>query len=99
MNTLNKTDEFDTWLLGLTDLAARTKVLARVRRAELGDFGDVEPVGEGVSEMRIDFGPGYRIYFGREGRVVYLLLCGGDKSTQKADIKRAKAMWKLIQSQ
>jgi putative addiction module killer protein len=103
MNTINKTDEFDAWLSGLGDLTACARVLARVRRAELGNFGDVESVGGGVTEMRVDFGPGYRVYFGREGRVVYLLLCGGvsggDKSTQKADIKRAKAMWATIQKE
>ena len=64
------------------------------------EFGDVKSVGGGVLEkMRVDFGPGYRVYFGRKGRVVYLLLCGGDKSTQKADIKRAKAMWATIQKE
>lgn len=97
MNTINKTDEFDVWLADLADLMAKAKILTRVRRAELGHFGDCEPVGDGVMEMRIDFGPGYRVYFAREGRVVYLLLNGGDKSTQKADIKRAKAMWAAIQ--
>ena len=96
MNTLNNTEEFKNWLDELKDLSAKAKVLLRIRRAELGNFGDCEPVGGGVSEMRIDFGPGYRVYLGQEGRVVYLLLCGGDKSTQKADIKRAKAMWKHI---
>jgi putative addiction module killer protein len=97
VNTINKTDEFDVWLSSLTDLMAQAKILARIRRAELGNFGDSEPVGEGVSEMRIDFGPGYRVYYAREGRVVYLLLNGGDKSTQKADIKRAKAIWAAVQ--
>jgi putative addiction module killer protein len=97
VNTINKTDEFDVWLADLADLMAKAKILTRVRRAELGHFGDCEPVGDGVMEMRIDFGPGYRVYFAREGRVVYLLLNGGDKSTQKADIKRAKAMWAAIQ--
>jgi putative addiction module killer protein len=96
VNTLNKTEEFDSWLDGLKDLRGRAKVLVRIRRAELGNFGDCEPVGEGVSEMRIDFGPGYRIYIGQEGRVAYLLLCGGDKSTQAADIKHAKAIWKQV---
>ena len=60
---------------------------------ELGLFGDVEPVGEGLSELRIHYGPGYRIYFGKDGNQVYLLLCGGDKSTQSKDIKKAKAYW------
>lgn len=97
VNTINKTDEFDVWLSDLADLTAKAKVLARIKRAELGNFGDAEPVGEGVSEMRIDFGPGYRVYYAREGRVIFLLLNGGDKSTQKADIKRAKALWAAIQ--
>lgn len=96
MNTITKTDEFDAWLSDLSDLVAKAKILARIRRAELGNFGDSEPVGDGISEMRIDFGPGYRVYYAREGRVVYLLLNGGDKSTQKTDIKRAKAMWAMI---
>jgi putative addiction module killer protein len=96
MNTVNETDEFSQWLSGLKDVQGRAKILIRIRRAGLGNFGECEPVGEGVSEMKIDFGPGYRVYFAQEGRVVYLLLCGGDKSTQKADIKHAKAMWKQV---
>jgi putative addiction module killer protein len=66
--------------------------LARLRSATLGNFGDCEPVGEGVSEMRIHFGPGYRVYFMRTGTTIYVLLVGGDKSTQKQDIARAKKM-------
>jgi putative addiction module killer protein len=97
MNTINQTSEFSEWLSGLNDLKARAKIVARIRRAELGNFGEYKVLDGGVSELKIDFGPGYRVYFAREGRVVYLLLCGGDKSTQKADIQRAKAMWKQIQ--
>jgi putative addiction module killer protein len=96
MNTINSTAEFKEWVDSLPDLKARAAVLIRIKRAELGNFGDVKPLDEGVSEMRLDVGPGYRVYFAREGRVVYLLLCGGDKSTQKADIKRAVRMWKQI---
>jgi putative addiction module killer protein len=99
VNTLNRTEFFDEWLNGLNDLNAKAKVLVRIRRAELGNFGDCEPVGGGISEMRIHYGPGYRIYLAQEGRIVYLLLCGGDKSTQKTDIKLAKAIWKEIQEQ
>lgn len=99
MNTINRTEEFSAWLSGLKDLKARARIIVRVRQAEAGNFGDVKPVGEGVSEMRIDFGPGYRVYFAREGRVVYLLLSGGDKSTQRQDIKRAIAMWNAIQKE
>ena len=65
----------------------------QVDRMELGLFGDSEPIGEGLSELRIHYGPGYRVYYGKEKQQVYLLLCGGDKSTQKKDIKRAKAYW------
>jgi putative addiction module killer protein len=99
LNTLNRTEEFDDWLNALKDVNAKAKVLVRIRRAEQGNFGDCTPVGQGVSEMRIDYGPGYRAYLAQEGRVVYLLLCGGDKSTQKADIKLAKAIWKQVQGQ
>ncbi|MFJ1257150.1 type II toxin-antitoxin system RelE/ParE family toxin [Cupriavidus sp. CuC1] len=99
MTTLNRTAEFSAWLLALQDLKARAKILTRLKRAEQGNFGDSEPIGEGLSEMRIDFGPGYRIYYGREGAVAYLLISGGDKSTQKADIRRAKEMWKTIKKE
>ncbi|MBB1632853.1 type II toxin-antitoxin system RelE/ParE family toxin [Cupriavidus sp. UME77] len=87
MTTLNRTAEFSAWISTLRDLTARAKILVRLKRAEQGNFGDSEPIGDGLSEMRIDFGPGYRIYYGREGAVAYLLISGGDKSTQKADIK------------
>lgn len=75
---------------GLRELKGRTKVLVRIRRAALGNFGDVASVGDGIYEMRIDFGPGYRIYYAREDCVVYLHLTGGDKSTQQAEIKNCK---------
>lgn len=94
--TINRTEEFDTWLLKLADLRARAKILVRIRRAERGHPGDTKMLEDGVWEMRIDCGPGYRVYFAREGRVVYLLLCGGNKSTQAADIKHAKTMWSAI---
>lgn len=97
MNTINQTSEFAEWLRGLSDTKARAKIVARIRRAEMGNFGEYKVLEDGVSELKIDFGPGYRVYFAREGRVVYLLLCGGDKSTQQSDIKRAKAIWKQVQ--
>jgi putative addiction module killer protein len=90
VNTILRTGEFDAWLKALRDRKGLARILARIRSAEAGNFGDCEPVGEGVSEMRIDFGPGYRVYFIRRALIVYLLLVGGDKSTQKADIKRAQ---------
>lgn len=71
----------------------------RVRRAARGNFGDVKWLGDGVAEMRIDWGPGYRVYFAREGREMVLLLCGGDKSTQQTDIKHAKAIWETIRKE
>ncbi len=89
MFTFERSDEFDAWLAALKDKIGRARIALRIRSAEHGNFGDCEPVGEGVSEMRIHFGPGYRVYFTRRGKVVYLLLLGGDKSSQKRDIKHA----------
>lgn len=96
MNTFLKSDEFDAWLVSLKDQVGKAIIAKRIRNAEMGSFGDYEPVGEGVSEMRIHFGPGYRAYFTRRGEVVYFLLLGGDKSTQKRDIKRAKEMARTL---
>jgi putative addiction module killer protein len=87
-----RSSEFDAWLSGITDQKAKARILARLRSATLGNFGDCDSVGEGVSEMRIHAGPGYRVYFTRTGATVYFLLTGGDKSTQKRDIARAKTM-------
>ena len=92
MNTFQKSDEFDAWLLGLKDQVGKAQIALRLDRAVRGNFGDCESIGEGVSEMRIHHGPGYRVYFTRRGKVIYLLLLGGDKSTQKRDIKRATDM-------
>lgn len=96
MNTFLRSDEFDSWLAALKDKLGRARIAHRIRSAEHGNFGDCEPVGEGVSEMRIHFGPGYRAYFTRRGEVVYLLLLGGDKSSQKRDIKRAIEMARAL---
>lgn len=96
MNTFLRSDEFNAWLADLKDHVGKAIVAKRIRAAEAGRFGDCEPVGEGVSEMRVHFGPGYRAYFTRRGAVVYLLLLGGDKSTQKRDIKRAKEMARAL---
>jgi putative addiction module killer protein len=84
-----KTHTFVQWLDGLLDIQARARVLARIKRLEEGNAGDVKPVGEGVSEMRIDYGPGYRVYFVRRGHQVIVLLAGGTKRTQSADIRTA----------
>ena len=89
MNTFLRTDEFDSWLAALKDKQGRARIVHRIRSAEHGNFGDCEPVGEGVSEARITHGPGYRLYFVRRGDTVIVLLCGGDKSSQTTDIKTA----------
>jgi len=86
---VRKTETFVRWLDGLRDIRARARVQVRIERLAAGNAGDVEPVGEGVSELRIDCGPGYRVYFKRQGREVVILLAGGDKRTQSADIKTA----------
>jgi putative addiction module killer protein len=86
---VRKTETFVRWLDGLRDIRARARVQVRIERLAAGNAGDVEPVGEGVSEMRIDYGPGYRVYFKKQGREVVILLAGGDKRTQSADIKTA----------
>ena len=94
MITFVRTPEFDAWLKALRDPIGKARIISRIRSAEQGNFGDCEPVGDGVSEMRIHCGPGYRVYYSRRRQVVYLLLCGGSKSTQSRDIKQAKALLK-----
>lgn len=97
MNLFQRTDEFDRWLRRLEDRSGKARILHRLDAASLGHFGDCASVGEGVSEMRIHVGPGYRIYFKRVGTVVYVLLAGGDKSTQKRDIKRALELARVLE--
>jgi putative addiction module killer protein len=89
MFEIRTTRVFAKWLDGLRDVRARARVLVRVERLADGNPGDVKPVGEGVSEMRIDYGPGYRVYFMQRGEEVIVLLAGGDKRTQEADIQQA----------
>lgn len=89
VHEIRKTDAYARWLDGLRDIHARARVLARVERLAAGNPGDVKPVGEGVSELRIGYGPGYRVYFTMRGRRVIILLAGGDKRTQASDIKTA----------
>jgi putative addiction module killer protein len=89
MIEIRKTALFAQWLDDLRDLRARARVQARIERLAAGNPGDVEPVGEGVSELRISYGPGYRVYFKMRGRELIILLAGGDKSTQARDIKTA----------
>jgi putative addiction module killer protein len=85
---------FEEWLSGLHDKTAVARILARLARVRLGNLGDCKPVGEGVSELRVDYGPGYRVYFGEKGRTLVVLLCGGYKRTQDRDIRLAKQYWR-----
>ncbi len=89
MIEVRKTAVFVRWLDGLRDIRARARVQARIERLTSGNPGDVEPVGDGVSELRINYGPGYRVYFKKRGRELIILLAGGDKNTQAKDIKSA----------
>ena len=84
---------FREWLLDLRDAKTRARIRVRLNRVRLGNFGDSRSVGEGVNELRMTFGPGYRIYYGRRGDALVILLCGGDKRTQRRDITRAKQYW------
>ena len=99
MNTFVTTPQFDAWLTALRDAKVKARVIARIRSAEFGNFGDVEAVGSGISELRVHVGPGFRVYFCRRGGVLYILLCGGDKSTQSRDIKRAKSILKDLDTE
>ncbi len=92
MIDMKKTDAFVQWLDELRDIRARARVQVRIERLAAGNPGDVKSVGDGVSELRIDYGPGYRVYFTRRGNEVVILLAGGDKSTQDADIKTAQGL-------
>lgn len=94
MIEVRQTEVFATWLLKLRDEQARARILIRIRRLSLGNFGDIKPVGENVSELRIDYGPGYRIYLRRHGNLLVILLAAGIKKTQQSDIAKAKALSK-----
>ena len=89
---IRQTRVYDRWYAGLRDRQARARIDARIDRLLVGNPGDVRPVGEGVSELRIHYGPGYRVYFVQRGEVLLVLLCGGDKSDQAADIRQAKLL-------
>ena len=96
MFQLRKTDVYAIWIDALRDLQGRARILVRIERLAAGNPGDVKPVGEGVSELRIDFGPGYRVYFTQRGREIVILLAGGDKSSQSTDIKTALRLAKTL---
>lgn len=92
MFTIRRTRDYADWINKLKDFRAQARIADRIDRLAAGNPGDVKPVGEGVSELRVNYGPGYRVYFIREGSVVYVLLCGGDKSSQDKDIRLAKRL-------
>ena len=92
MLEVRQTSLYSEWFADLRDRTAKTRINIRIRRLSLGNPGDVQPVGEGVSELRVDFGPGYRVYFIQKAGIYVVLLAGGDKSTQEKDIRNAKAL-------
>ena len=96
MLEIRKTDVYAKWIDALQDLKGRVRILARIERLAAGNPGDVAPVGEGVSDLRIDFGPGYRVYFKKKGKEIVILLAGGDKSSQEKDIRVAKELAKNL---
>jgi putative addiction module killer protein len=93
---IRSTEQYSKWYQRLRDREAQSRILIRLRRLSLGNFGDVAPIGEGVSELRIHYGPGYRVYFVRRGERIIVLLGGGDKSTQHKDIAAAKALAQIV---
>lgn len=97
MFEIRKTERFSQWLDGLRDLHARARIQARIERLAIGLWGDAKPVKAGVSELRIDYGPGYRVYLIKKGRTVVVLLAGGDKRSQSADIKEALELAKQLE--
>ena len=99
MNTILRTEVFDTWLRKLKDARGKARIIERIRSAERGNFGDCESVGQGVSEMRIHFGPGYRVYFSHLGPVVYILLYNGIKHNQQRDIAKAHELAMLLKEE
>ena len=92
MMEIRQTEVYARWFNSLRDRQARARIDVRIRRLSLGNPGDVKPVGEGVSELRIDYGPGYRVYFAQRGQTLVILLAGGDKQTQDQDIKTAREL-------
>ncbi|MBM4288381.1 MAG: type II toxin-antitoxin system RelE/ParE family toxin [Deltaproteobacteria bacterium] len=96
MLEIRQTEVYSDWFNSLRDRQARARIDVRIRRLSLGNPGDIKPVGEGVSELRIDYGPGYRVYFVQHGQTVVILLAGGDKSTQDKDIKTARELARTL---
>lgn len=98
-NIFHETSQFSRWLEKLRDTRGRARIAARIDSAKAGNFGDCKVLDDGICEMRIDFGPGYRLYYAQEGLHVYLLVVGGDKSSQKKDISKAKELWRTIREE
>lgn len=96
MFVIRQTDIFSSWLRSLRDQRAKQKITGRLQRLKFGHFGDVEPVGNGISELRIHEGKGYRVYFRQQGDEIIFLLCGGDKKSQQRDIVQAQRIWKEL---
>jgi len=99
MNTIHETCDFSEWFEKLRDAKGRARIAARIDSAKAGNFGDYKVLENGICEMRINFGPGYRIYFAQKGLHLYLLIIGGDKSSQKADIVKAKELWRMMKEE
>jgi putative addiction module killer protein len=99
MNTIHETSSFSDWFEKLRDVKGRARIAARIDSARAGNFGDHKILDGGICEMRIDFGPGYRVYYAQDGLRLYLLIIGGDKSSQKKDIAKAKDLWRMIQEE
>lgn len=94
MVEIGQSEEFESWIHQLRDLRAQLRIRAQIERISMGNPGDVKSVGEGIREMHVDYGPGYRVYFLQRGEILIVLLCGGDKSSQDSDIKQAKSIAK-----
>ena len=99
MKEVRRSSEFIQWLKNLRDSRAREHIYRRIKRLAEGNPGDVKPIGEGCSEMRIDYGPGYRVYYKDTGKEIIVLLCGGDKRTQKTDIENAKKIARIFEEE
>jgi len=97
MITIRETDSFKKWIRGLKDKVTQSIITARIRRVSAGNFGNVGPVGDNISELRIDYGPGFRVYYTQKGQEIVILLCGGNKSTQNRDIETAKQIAKNLE--
>ncbi|MDL2207631.1 type II toxin-antitoxin system RelE/ParE family toxin [Desulfovibrio sp. OttesenSCG-928-M16] len=99
VNVIHETAHYSEWFKRLRDIKGRARIAARIESAKAGNFGVCKVLDNGVCEMKIDFGPGYRVYYAQEGLNVYLLLVGGDKSTQKQDISKAREIWRVIKGE